>query len=291
MLLLLPLAKYSLTRESSLRFNEVAWLNDLDPIKLSNDRMALDGNSWWSKVIHNRRVVYTQEFLQHYFDNFKPDFLFYSGDFNNRLSIQSVGEMYWIDLPLLLVGLFYLLKTWRQKSSQLIFAWLLLAPIPAAFARETPHALRILNILPVPQLIVALGLSRLTKFRIAPAILYLLVFVFYLYNYYFIYPVQSASGWQSGYKEMVQHVAAVQGKYSCISVTEALGRPYIYFLLYTKYPPEKYWATRSVTRDWFGFWYVRGFDKYRFGDINYPRENCLYVRTDKDGHFIYYEKT
>lgn len=279
--LLIPLAQYGLTREAKLRFDEVSWLKDLTPIELSNQRITLDHQTIFSKVIHNRRVVYSLEFLKHYTDNFRSDFLFFNGDVNPRLSVRKTGEMYLIDLPLLLAGIYFLTKR-PSRVSVFLFSWALLAPIPAALARETPHALRTLNILPVPQIIAAVGLYHLAKInhkvKYLLLIVYCSLFILYVRDYFLNYSKRSEMSWQYGYKQMVGYVNSVEKKYSCISVTEFYGRSYIYFLLYGYYSPEKYWATRNVSRDWFGFWYVHGFDKYRFGDREFPNEKCLYVR-------------
>lgn len=274
-LFLLPLFPYFLTRESGLRFQEVSWANDLAPIELSNDRIAADDNIL-ANIIHNRRVVWAGEFLKHYTDHFKPDFLFFTGDINERLSTRNVGELYLIELPFLLAGLYYLIKQ-RNKVSAVILAWLLLAPIPAALARETPHALRSLNILPIPQIIIAVGLVKLLNLKLLKYLvitLYLVSCILYLRDYYLEYPTRSAASWQYGYKEMVREVSRLEGQYPCVSVTEAAGRPYIYFLLYNKYSPEKYWATKNISRDWFGFWTVHSFDKYYFRS---NPGNCLRV--------------
>ncbi len=276
LILLVPLGQYALTRESRLRFDEVSWVNDLAPIELSNSRITADGGSLLAKLLHNRRVVYSQEFLKHYFDTFNPSFPFFRGDVNFRLSSQAVGELYLLDLPFLLAGVFFLVKH-RQKASAVLFAWALLAPIPAAFARETPHALRTLNLLPVPQILVAVGLARLARLRFLAVALSVLFFGYYLSNYHLVYPSRFASSWQYGYKQAVQYVAANQFKYDHISITDFYGRPYIYFLFYQNYPPEKYWQSRNVSRDWYGFWTVSGFDKLVFGDSPVTTGNWLYV--------------
>ena len=283
-LLLIPLLLYGRTREARLRFDEVTWLNDLAPVQLSNSRTVVDGHAWWADLLHNRRVVYSLEFLQHYTDSFRPDFLFSSGDVNNRLSVQTVGEMYWWELPFLLSGVYVLIRR-RNKFSAVIFAWLFLAPIPAAMARETPHALRMLNILPVPQIITSVGLvtavsSLRRHLRLLLVPLVFLALIFYLHDYYFVYPRASQAGWQYGYKQMVSYVSKVSANYSCINVTEAYGRPYIYFLLYNRYPPARYWQTVDTNRDWYGFWYVRGFDKYTFGPASSP--GCLQIRAPSE---------
>ena len=68
---LLPLIPYFMTRESRLRFEETSWTKDLAPIELSNQRIFLDNNNIFANIIHNRRVSYAMQFLQHYRDNFK----------------------------------------------------------------------------------------------------------------------------------------------------------------------------------------------------------------------------
>ena len=33
-----------------------------------------------------------------------------------------------------------------------------------------------------------------------------------------------------------------------------------------QYPPQTYWEKTDAERDWFGFWTVKGFDRYFFRD-------------------------
>jgi len=66
-LLLLPLLPHLASREGKLRFYEVTWLNDLAPIELSNARIAADGNSLPAKLVHNRRFIFAEEFLEFLF--------------------------------------------------------------------------------------------------------------------------------------------------------------------------------------------------------------------------------
>lgn len=275
--LLIPLAQYGFTREARLRFDEVSWANDLAPIELSNQRITTDGGNVIARIVHNRRVVYTLEFLKHYLDTVHPDFLFFKGDVNFRLSTQIVGELYLVDLPFLLAGIYFLIRH-RTKASAVLFSWALLAPIPAAFARETPHALRTLNLLPVPQILVAIGLARLVRLRWFVVALFGLFFGYYLYQYHLVYPLKYASSWQYGYKQAVAYVTANEAKYDHISVTPLYGRPYIYFLFYQNFSPQKYWESRDVSRDWYGFWTVHGFDEFVFNDSEGNLGKWLYLR-------------
>jgi hypothetical protein len=56
----------------------------------------------------------------------------------------------------------YLLK-FKNRSAVLIFSWLLLGLIPAATARETPHALRSLVTIPTWHIIIGIGIIDLRK--------------------------------------------------------------------------------------------------------------------------------
>jgi len=292
LLLVLPMVPHLMSAEGKLRFQEVAWVNDLAPIQQANKRILIDKNDWSGKIIHNRRMVYLFQFLEHYFDFYNPKFLFATGDVNPRLSVQSVGELYLIDLPFILFGIYFLVSK-RSLGSLVILVWLVLAPIPGALARETPHALRVLNILPLPQIVMGMGViqiytvfkrKRNILFGLGVATIYCLSLVLYLADYYHFYRTFYASEWQYGYKQMINLVQKNEKRYEKISVTENYGRPYIYFLFYNSYSPQKYWATRKVERDWYGFWYVRSFDKYQFGNDILKSNNVLYVRGPHDGN-------
>ena len=260
------------TIEGRLRFDEVTLFKDLKPINDSIRYRSLDSFSWWADLIHNRRFFYSWEYLTHYFDAFNPSFLFIRGDGNPRLSIQEVGELYLFEMPLILAGIYFLFSK-NHKYRFLILGWLLISPLGPATARETPHALRMIHILPTYQLIAAYGLYtlyRMIKFKklyvAVAAVAIILSVVYYLETYYYHWPKNYSSEWQYGYKQAVEVVKANYGKSDNIVVTRALGRPYIYFLFYMKYPPQDFWQTANVVRDRFFFINVESFDKFIFSD-------------------------
>lgn len=274
-LLLLPLGPHLLSTEGRLRFKEVNIFSDLRPIETANQRIAVYQNAWWARIIHNRRVYFAFSFLSHYFDHFHPNFLFLYGDGNPKFSIRDVGQLYLWSLPFLLIGLFSLLREKTEVSLFLLF-WLLVAPLPAATARETPHALRIENILPTFQIFTAFGVivfyqwlkKQKKRFRycLITAAAGLLIFniAFYLHNLFFHYPWEFSGEWQYGYKEAIEYISQVKDNYEKVVFTTALGRPYIYFLFYEQYPPEKFWQNSQVEKEAMGFINVHAFDKYQF---------------------------
>jgi 4-amino-4-deoxy-L-arabinose transferase-like glycosyltransferase len=265
--LLIPQVPYLMAREGSLRFNEVTWFNDLAPVDKSSRYIREDGGNVVANFLHNRRVEYVIQFAKHYTDHFNWDFLFIRGDVNPRLSSQGAGVFYFFEAIFLLAGIYFLFKN-RSRAGATIFLWIALGLIPAAVARETPHALRVLNLIPIPQIIVAVGLVSLLEKRKVIKMLTVLAYsltVIYFFHYYFIhYPKDFAREWQFGYKELVAYVSSVEKNYDYVKVDSFYGRPYIYFLLYKQYDPEKYLIDRKTDRDWYGFWNVRSFGKYYF---------------------------
>ena len=279
-LFILPTLNFLLSPQASLRFREVNIFSDISIIERTNQEIANDNNARWSKIIHNRRFAYGVEFLKHYFDNLNPDFLFIKGDGNPKFSTRDVGQLYIWEIPFLIAGILFLVKN-RQGVWWIIPLWLLAGIIPAATARETPHALRIEATLPTFQILVAYGIAILFKrisniqFQISNFKLNRLVFcafifvviinfLYYIHGYYAHYPKQYSGEWQYGYKDAISYVKNVEKNYDRIYFTEALGRPYVYFLFYTNYSPEEFRKSSIVEREVLGFVHVNGFDKYRF---------------------------
>lgn len=286
--LLLPILGFIFSPQASLRFKEVNIFSDIGVIESTNQRIANDNNVWWSKIINNRRFAYGVEYLKHYFDNLSPSFLFIKGDGNPKFSTQDVGQLYIWDLPFFIIGILYLLKK-KEGYWWLIPLWLILAIIPSATARETPHALRVEASLPTFQILVAYGFVTFVnffkkyKFQISLFLLLLLFLnvLYFLHGYSSHYVREFSGEWQYGYEESIGYVKSVEGEYDEIRVTNKLGRPYIYYLFYTKTEPEIFRKTAIINRNPFGFVDVNGFSKYRYSEsiatLGSKTRNILYI--------------
>lgn len=296
-LLVVPIVPFLRSPQAKLRFQEVNIFSDINQIKNSNQEILNDNGAQWSKVIHNRRILYGMDFLSHYMDNFNPSFLFIKGDNNQKFSTQDIGQMYLIELPFLILGFIVLFRR-RDGYYFILPIWLLLGIIPAAVARETPHALRIESVLPVPQIIVAIGLifilSYLTsrfgvnKMRMFLSLILVIVFVsvlYFLHSYFSHYARESAGEWNYGVGNAFSFAKSVEGNYDEINFTQGYGRPYIYYLFENKVSPELFRNNSTVTRDVFGFVNVSRIGKYYFVDtpaLNELNKKVLYVRKPKD---------
>ena len=297
--LLLPVANFLTSPQASLRFREVNIFSDIGVIENANQQIENDDNAWWSKIIHNRRLIYGVSYLRHYLDNLNPDFLFIKGDGNPKFSTQTVGQMYLWELPFFIIGILYLIKR-KEGYWWIVPTWLLIGIIPAGLARETPHALRIENSLPTFQIFTAYGIFFVTqrisnfKFQILNlklwklfAICYLLFaisnFLYFFHDYLAHYPRMYSGEWQYGYKDSIEYVQSVQDNYSKIYATSDLGRPYIYYLFYTKTDPRLFRKNNVVKRDVFGFVNIERFGKYDFLNKKKKADNkndkALFVQT------------
>jgi len=267
----LPTFGFLLSPQASLRFQEVNIFSDTAIIKESNQEIVNDNNAWWSKIIHNRRFLYGLDYLKHYFDNFNPGFLFITGDGNPKFSTQTVGQMYVWDIIFFVSGLVFLFKK-KEGNWWIIPSWLLIGIIPAALAKETPHALRIESSLPTFQIIVAYGfiqlIDKINKYK--KTIIYCLLlplfvnFFYFFHDYFYSYKYEYSGEWQYGYKQSIDYVKSVEDNYDFIQASNYLGRAYVYYLFYTKTDPNYFRETVNISRDIFGFVSVNSFGKYIF---------------------------
>ncbi len=274
-----PIVPHLLSPQARIRFDEVNIFTDVSVVETANQRIARDKGNVIGELVNNRRVGYARSFLIHFMDNLEPDFLFVKGDGNPKFSIQDVGQLYLIEAPFFAIGICALFLSYPGVG--LLFAyWIIAAIIPAATARETPHALRILNSLPTWQIFVAFGILQVSEFLLRVGdkkkriywagiaciiFLYLFSFTYYLHNYYFHYPIEFSGEWQYGYREAIESIAPLTPKYDHIVISDTIGRPYMYTLFYTKTDPNDFFRTKDAYFDAAGFYHVDGFLKYRFG--------------------------
>ena len=205
------------------------------------------------------------DFIKNYFSHFDPNFLFLKGDTNPRSQIPGHGQLYLFEIPLILCGLIAIIKS-KKILYFLPLAALLIAPIPAALTKESPHALRALLAAPSFAMISALGAmflrEHLKKFGMIIFLViiaaYYLSFESYMIDFLTKYPTETASDWQYEYKVIFANQKSGV-------VTDKYAQPYIFALYYLKYPPEKFREEVKLNpvNDW-GFSKVASFNGFIF---------------------------
>lgn len=301
---LLPLIPFYFNSDGNARFKLVSITNEQGLVPRINERRGQSSlPEPLPRLIHNKVTYVSAYFIGNYLAHFTPQFLFLEGAGHKQHHVQDVGELYLFQMPLVLLGIFLLLKK-RYAYGGLIFSWLLLSFIPVAITGDSiPHALRTLVAAPVYQFISALGLIFLyqwIKNKLPKIILIISVIIFifivaisiqkYLVNFYTIYPVSYSEDWQYGYKQVISYVKSNQNKYDLIVITRHYGEPHMFLLFYLNYSPLKFRTSpnliRFETHDWIR---VLQFDKYRFpdlGDVGTQFKDIISENKDKKILFI-----
>jgi hypothetical protein len=157
---------------------------------------------------------------------------------------------------------------------------MLLAPIPAAITRESPHVLRSIFILGSLQILVGLGIVDFVqwlkhKWRIYQRISYGVIILLiglniwvYFSAYFTQYPKEYSQSWQYGYKQAVEYLMSNKDHYDNVIFTKRYGEPHEYALWYGKINPRTYLAnleSGKVNWNFHDNWYwIDGIDNVVF---------------------------
>jgi hypothetical protein len=261
----LPFMPAAISRDGLIRSGQVSIQNNsFNELYKASLMQVKSGNTFVSKIIYNRRLVLAKIFVSNYLSHFSPNFLFFKGDANGRHGPRDMGLLYLWELPFIVFGLFLLFKL-DKRVGAVILAWILISPIPAALSVPDPHALRTLNMLPMPQLVTALSVVSIYSlikqsfwkkiYVFLMAVIILIFFGLYLNNYYNYSAKITSADWADGYRQLMQYILPRENNYAKIVISGHYWQPYIYVLFYKKYDPKKYQSLGSHF----------AFDKYQFG--------------------------
>jgi 4-amino-4-deoxy-L-arabinose transferase-like glycosyltransferase len=290
-----PLLLSFLNSDAASRLSGVGILADVGPLNYVKELRGQYTSKTLilGKILHNRPVIYTVQFVKNYLSHFEGDFLFINGDVIQRNRIPETGLLYFSDFIFLILGFVWLVRNYKLfKFSRVVFIWLLIAPVAAALTFQVPHALRAQNMVIPLTVITACGIyflltpllnqergikgvsSKIVGMFICLLLVTAYVWQFsrYLHEYYIHYPQTYPAAWEYGFKELVAYVQANQQKHSEILVTDKYDQPYILFLFYLKYPPQEFQGHHQLTvRDQYNFSTVKNFSKYFFTDTNWDK--------------------
>lgn len=256
--LLLPLVK-PLSGGGSSRFQQTSISNSVEEKALESFQKGRP---------ENKKILYVQTFLQGYFSEFSPQFLFFSGDPQGRHSPRGMGVLYVWEMPFMLLGVWFLFKKFKFPVIATLVVWILSFPIAASLSIPTPHALRALNFLPIPQILTAFGLIYVWKsipvktkktFALMMSFIILVFFLNFVYRYSISNTKLVVSDWGDGYKQLVSYVQKNEYKYDRIIVSGHYWQPYMYILFYEKFDPIEFQQTGDSAH----------FGKYIFGGTSW----------------------
>ena len=192
-----------------------------------------------------------------YIQHFGPDFLFINGDHYPIQSPPDIGQFHWYMLPLMLIGLFVLVRRFKcSLAARVLLAFILVYPVGDSFFRHISlHSLRSLPGLCSLVLLAALGATvagrwlwkknrRLTF--ITTAVFALVVVGLntrYLHRFYGEFN-RRPEIYHSFHVDLIEACRWLRGRLGDVDAvfctTEGMNQPYIITLVALEYEPARW---------------------------------------------------
>ena len=246
--------------QAGARFGQISVFSDEETIKLSESRLERDKQDGVPPVLNHPWALGVRRAADVYLSHFDLTYLFTIGDPEWRHHSSDTAQLYLWDLPLVLAGLYWVVREWHTPAARVIAGWLLLGPLPGAFAVGRTHAVHSITMLPALSLLAAVGMPgiwqwlRTRRFGAGLAVVWALLFpvsiAFYLFTYYRYYPVEHADSWGSGQLETFRAAQeeVARGLVRRVVVPHDLDTSYIYALFGTGYDPRLYLAAGGTAQ-------------------------------------------
>jgi 4-amino-4-deoxy-L-arabinose transferase-like glycosyltransferase len=197
------------------------------------------------RAFYNKPLFYFLHFFENYLAHFDLNFLFTLGGATARFLVPQHGLFYIVELLLLPIGLFQLLK--RNKYKKLItplIILILLSPIPAAMTtEEIPSSIRSFTMIIPIIFLIAIGLDwvmgqleklkPLLKYTALTSLflVYLWSVAFFSQQFLVMMPIQNVDTRSRQYEITTGLLSNISSEYNYIMATNDLRELYIYLWL------------------------------------------------------------
>ncbi len=216
-------------------------------------RFHQEGLARWQQVsmFQDKKKNPLKKFTTSYLLHFSPDYLFFKGDigmagqFVTRHSVRGEGELYIWQLPLIILGLFYVYKKKRAFFWPLAF-FLFIYPLPSSLTSDVPpQATRSIAGIIAFTLLSGIGLipvaeyfqrkKRFWQLSFIAVFIFIVSILFGKYIYHFQkYPLYSSDfwGWQYGPHEIISYFKDHRSEYKDLYMTGSFNAPEIFLKFY-----------------------------------------------------------
>lgn len=264
------------------RFGGVGIFADRGPLSRSEELLNQHPSfNYFDRVIHNRRLLYFLSWGQKYLSHFDLNFLFLTGDDVPRSKSPEMGQLYLFELPLLILGIIFLLKSKQKPFKQFIFSFLFISPLASSLTFQSPSSLRSLPLVIPLSILIALGLYSLKNLKLVKSLFFLLYLTSFIYfaSAYFIHaPKRFPFAWNNGFSDIIPFIESQKYKFKNIYFTSKYDQPYILYLFFSAYPPKNIQSQIKLTPpDNFGFSTVSKIDNISFSIPDVIPPNSLVI--------------
>ncbi|OGH08833.1 MAG: hypothetical protein A2152_03375 [Candidatus Levybacteria bacterium RBG_16_35_6] len=255
LLIIIPVLLILGSQELSFRIRTLSIFQNPSTQLLIDEQIREDGvigiSPSSSRFYHNKIINFSQTFFSNYFKHFSYEFLFTDAGLPDRYRVSEMGLFYIFELPLLLIGLWFLFRN-DKKIGFLITGWILTAPIGSALTfDDVPNLQRTLLMFPAVSILSALGLITSFKYlrenirnknvwKAGYILIFLIIgynFMFYLHVYYVNNIIHRPWYRSEGFRELVAKINLNLPGYSKAVIAESGSSPTIFLLFYNRYDP------------------------------------------------------
>lgn len=207
------------------------------------------------KLMYNKATDRGLVLFRNWINHFSTTTYFlYGSNLGQSGMPQGWGLFYPFELIFIAIGVVVLIR--RKDMSPLLLGWGLLYGVPSSLAGEG-HVWRMLTLVPLPQLVGAVGLVtvwRFLKFNWARFGLVVMMSFFvarFVVDYTTFFPHRQGIQGYYGFREVYAYTAPLAADYDMVVVSPSgLGfeQLYIYYVFYTQYDPRSYQLGEDVVR-------------------------------------------
>lgn len=241
LVLCLPLIKNIIWGSAASRFNLFSVWNSQE---ISSQVISLRNlsSSGFDKFFYNKYFLSVRKIIFNYSNAFGSDFLFNQGDVTFRQSLHRVGNLFWINGVMIILGIFVTIKNWKSlsRADKLMFYWLLIAPIPSSLTIDGyNHASRLFLLIFPLVYWSAKGFSLIKgKWWYLAGMILFFEFVYFQYYYWQNYKMESWRWWHSGYKELMLTIEREKSNYLRVLIDNTYEPALIRYLFWNKVNPK-----------------------------------------------------
>ncbi len=287
-----PIILTSFDKNALIRFKGTSLLSTSESyFGITSNRLAVDKNygNILGLIFDNKKTSSLLLISHAYLSHLDPVWLFIN-EGGEQFKAPMIGLLYLFELPLIILGLLFFTRIGiSSKNAIFIIMWGAVAIIPGAITNGYAHPLRVFSILPVPQILAAVGLITIltysNKYRslrtlslIAFSFIPVVSVVWFFHSYFTLVPRELSEHSQYGVLNVFRETSKIDNKYSHVIVSnqDKLFESYMFFLYLHKYDPVKYQREGGTISG--GYAEPHRIGKYTFVDVNDKLYgNTLYV--------------
>jgi hypothetical protein len=211
----------------------------------NTERVESDAPHILRIVASNTPLSLVKILVANYTHFFSPQYLLTLGDGDLRFSTGGHGQLYLLDVVLILGGVIWLSKTKRKTTLIFLSAIVIAAPL-AALVSDEEYAIRTFIALFAFAIFAACGIELLLDSRLSPkrrkvflsvlGIIYAVTVGIYLYRYHFLYIHYGRWSWDFGDKEVFKEAFTRSPNYTRITFGQTSEFEYLGYMYWNNLP-------------------------------------------------------